>query len=461
MTRAVGYARRSNDKQDGFDIPAQKRSIQTYCQAHGYELVRIYVDDGISGAEWAKHKEFQELLADAANGQFKTLVFQEQARLTRDPDIDRIMNMLIGAGIAIEATQDVMDWKTDGGRATVRMKATMNTFYREYNAESIRDRKLEMAKLGYQQGDPPYGYVRGADKVFVVVSTEAEIPTEMFTRCWGGDSSTAIAKDLNARGLRTRQGRLWNRDSVYGILTNPTYAGLVHHNYRTTKNIIGPDKHVAIVSEDRFWAVQNLLASRRKGGSSQPFGRDPLPLTGVAFDRRGHRLAGAGRGLMRCYENRMLDGSACDQGTAHVETLEAQAMIAPPDGDPAAIRRDQAKLLDAYRADCIDFPTFKAEMDPLKAQLTALEAPQRNFDVDAALALVRDQGAQWDAMDRAERRTYIHIVFDRCVVEGEQIVSIQPKMEWEALFIADREERFADVRSLVGPAGFEPATERL
>ena len=49
------------------------------------------------------------------------------------------------------------------------------------------------------------------------------------------------------------------------------------------------------------------------------------------------------------------------------------------------------------------------------------------------------------------------------VVEGEQIVSIQPKIGWEALFIADREERFAGgvvwwarQDSNLRPSGYEP-----
>ena len=115
----------------------------------------------------------------------------------------------------------------------------------------------------------------------------------------------------------------------------------------------------------------------------------------------------------------------------------------------------------AYRADLIDFPTFRQQMTRLKAQLDALERPQREFDLEDALALVRDQGAQWEVMDRAERRTYIHTVLQRVEIEGEQIRAIQPKREWEPLFLIDRDERFSGVRRMVGPAGFEPTTERL
>ena len=226
----------------------------------------------------------------------------------------------------------------------------MNAFYRESNAEYIHDRKREMAEQGYQQGDPPFGYERGPDKVFVVVADEAAAVESIYAGYLAGDSSTSLAKDLNTSGRRTRRGRLWTRDSIHGILRNPTYAGLVHFNRRKTRNLIGPGKHAAIVTEACFAAVQELATGRRRRGSSHPFGRDPLPLTGVTFDRWGHRLAGAGRGLMRCYANRMLDGSACLQSAAHVETLEAQigayvsAMVIPDEAVAAIVAEALAML---------------------------------------------------------------------------------------------------------------------
>lgn len=50
MTCAASYARRSNDKTDGFGIPAQKRAIESYCTGRGHDIVEIYVDERITGA---------------------------------------------------------------------------------------------------------------------------------------------------------------------------------------------------------------------------------------------------------------------------------------------------------------------------------------------------------------------------------------------------------------------------
>lgn len=52
MTKAVGYIRVSTEEQTqhGYSLEAQAQAIKKYCELQGWELVRIYRDDGNSGA---------------------------------------------------------------------------------------------------------------------------------------------------------------------------------------------------------------------------------------------------------------------------------------------------------------------------------------------------------------------------------------------------------------------------
>src|SRR5437899_4841553 len=59
LTAAVAYLRMSDKKQDK-SIPAQKAEIEKYAAAHGYQIVRWYRDEGISGAEGRKRAGFQQ-----------------------------------------------------------------------------------------------------------------------------------------------------------------------------------------------------------------------------------------------------------------------------------------------------------------------------------------------------------------------------------------------------------------
>ena len=61
---AAGYARRSTDMQER-SIPDQKASVERWAAAHGYRILRWYVDDAISGTSAKGRAAFERLLHDA------------------------------------------------------------------------------------------------------------------------------------------------------------------------------------------------------------------------------------------------------------------------------------------------------------------------------------------------------------------------------------------------------------
>ena len=47
--RVAGYIRVSDESQvDGHSLEAQRREIGRYCDVHGYNLMQIYADEGVS-----------------------------------------------------------------------------------------------------------------------------------------------------------------------------------------------------------------------------------------------------------------------------------------------------------------------------------------------------------------------------------------------------------------------------
>lgn len=61
---AVGYVRRSTDRQEQ-SIDDQSAAVEAYCRDRGLRLLRLYIDDAVSGAGTAGRKGFQRLLSDA------------------------------------------------------------------------------------------------------------------------------------------------------------------------------------------------------------------------------------------------------------------------------------------------------------------------------------------------------------------------------------------------------------
>jgi len=63
-SRAVGYVRRSTDRQEQ-SIPDQKKALEAYAAEHGLHLVKFYIDDAISGTSTLGRRAFQQMIGDA------------------------------------------------------------------------------------------------------------------------------------------------------------------------------------------------------------------------------------------------------------------------------------------------------------------------------------------------------------------------------------------------------------
>jgi len=82
--RAVGYVRRSSDRQEQA-IPDQKKAIETYAGEHGLRLVKFYVDDTITGTSTLGRPAFQQMVQDAQKStkRFDMIIVYDVKRFSR------------------------------------------------------------------------------------------------------------------------------------------------------------------------------------------------------------------------------------------------------------------------------------------------------------------------------------------------------------------------------------------
>jgi len=82
--RAVGYVRRSTDRQEQ-SIPDQKKALAEYATEHGLRLAKFYVDDAISGTSTLGRRAFLQMIDDAqdANHKFDIIVVYDVKRFGR------------------------------------------------------------------------------------------------------------------------------------------------------------------------------------------------------------------------------------------------------------------------------------------------------------------------------------------------------------------------------------------
>ena len=65
--RGFGFYRTSGEtgsQNRGYGLATQKKDVREYCKKNGIELVGEYVSDGVSGTEFEKDYQLQEMLED-------------------------------------------------------------------------------------------------------------------------------------------------------------------------------------------------------------------------------------------------------------------------------------------------------------------------------------------------------------------------------------------------------------
>ena len=119
-------------------------------------------------------------------------------------------------------------------------------------------------------GHPPLGYdVR--DRKLVVNPAEAELVRLIFRRFLDLGSALLLIRELNAHGHRTkswttqagtfREGRPFDKGTLYKILRNRTYLGEAVHKGKSY-----PGEHEPIVDRATWDRVHEVLARTRSAG---------------------------------------------------------------------------------------------------------------------------------------------------------------------------------------------------
>ncbi|ADI02701.1 recombinase family protein [Syntrophothermus lipocalidus] len=263
MSRAVGYVRVSTEEQaqHGYSLEAQAEAIRNYCKALGWELVRIYRDEGYSASSLDR-PDLQQLIQDIPLHSFDTVVFWKLDRLTRSAKdtIYLLEDVFEKNNITYVSIQEPFVNTKD---PTAKMFTTIISAFAQHEREMITERmrmgKYQKARMGqFPGGHVLYGYSKNpVTGEFEVNEEEARIVKLIYHWYVYGDESgqplgmETIADKLTqmgilppsavrgvrvgVRGKRGQKGEVikhWSNATVRQILTHQAYIG---------KNFFGRD----------------------------------------------------------------------------------------------------------------------------------------------------------------------------------------------------------------------------
>ncbi len=320
------YCRVSTTEQaeEGYSIGEQKKLLTYECEKNGNTVYKIYSDEGISGKNITARPALKELLNDANEGKFDSVMVWKINRIGRNlKDVLDMVDLFDRNNITFKSATEPFDTTTPGGKMQFQMMALIGEFERGTIAQNVKMGMMARAREGRWNGNVVMGYdlrlkenttnKKRKDTELVINEKEAEIVRTIFTMYSQGNGYKAIANYLNKFGYKTKKGNPFSLTAIKDILNNPVYIGKIRYNLRpnwsekrrkgTNSNpLIVDGKHEAIIEQELWDKVQSMLQTS-KGKPSRIYDGE-FPLTGILKCPQ----CGAGMVIMRTSRTRQ-DGT--------------------------------------------------------------------------------------------------------------------------------------------------------
>lgn len=190
--KAIGYIRVSTEEQaqSGLGLEAQRTRVTAYATAMGIELLDVVEDAGIS-AKTMDRPGLQAVLARIASGEAEGLIVLKLDRLSRSVrDTLDLVQSSRDDGWRLISVNELLDTGTATGRAVVTILAALSEMEREQIGERTSAALQALKARGVKLGRP----------ALEVDPFAAELARGLHA---DGMSASAIARELNAQGLRT------------------------------------------------------------------------------------------------------------------------------------------------------------------------------------------------------------------------------------------------------------------
>ena len=285
--RVAGYARVSTDSEEQqTSYEAQVDYYTKYIQSKPeWTFVRVYTDEGISALN-TKHRDgFNEMIADALDGNIDLIVTKSVSRFARNTvDSLTTVRKLKEKGIEVYFEKEGIATLDSKGELLITIMSSLAQEESRSISENVtwgQRKRFADGKVSVAYGKF-LGYCKGADGIMEIVPEEAETVRTIYRQFIQGKTTNAIAASLTRKGVPTPGGKeKWQATTIESILTNEKYKGsaLLQKKFTTdflTKKMkpnegevpqfYVENSHPAIICPEEWDRVQNEIVRRKATG---------------------------------------------------------------------------------------------------------------------------------------------------------------------------------------------------
>lgn len=272
----VIYARYSSHSQREVSIRQQVDDCLRYAARQNIYIVACYADRHLTGRT-DRRPDFHRMLRDAENLGWAFVVTWKNDRFARNRyDAAIYKAKLKKCGVRCLYSQEDIPAGPEGILLEAMLEGDAE--YRSVAmAEDIKRGLAYNAANCMVTGSIPFGYRRGEDYRLELDPDRAPIVKEIFDRFLAGWQFSAIAEDLNRRGIVTATGGQWNKGSFHRLLKNERYTGVyIYGDVRVEGGV------PMIISREEWLVAQRQLQTK-KHPQGRPTRRADYLLTGKLF----------------------------------------------------------------------------------------------------------------------------------------------------------------------------------
>ncbi len=238
------YVRVSTQEQasQGYSLNAQQEALENYAKALGYDIYRIYRDEGKSAKD-LKRPEMTQMLKDAEDHKFQAIFIYKLDRFSRSlKDLILTIEKLKELGIDFVSLQDKIETTSASGKLMFHIISAFAEFERNIIGDRTKFGMQRKAKEGGFITKAPKGY-KIVDKILLPDGNSQEIQ-KIFQEFLEFDISlTQLARKYSMTPTGMKK-----------LLRNITYLGKVKFD-----NQISDGDHKPLIDAMLFNKVQDKI----------------------------------------------------------------------------------------------------------------------------------------------------------------------------------------------------------
>ncbi len=467
--RVAAYCRVSTDNEDQANsFESQQRYFRQYIERNpDWELYEIFADEGISGTNTKKRKEFNRMIACAKHGDFDLIITKEISRFARNT-LDSIFYTrdLKKHGVGVIFMNDGIN--TMDGDAELRL-AIMSSIAQEESrktSERVKWGQKRQMEQGVVFGRSMLGY-DVKDGKMTINEEGAKIVRLIFHKFVNeGKGTHVIARELREEGIKPMRVNEWQNTVILRVIRNEKYCGdlvqkktytpdfLSHekkYNRGQEEFIIIKDHHEPIISRELFEKANRILDAKSlsqegkaKHSNRYPFsGKIKCGRCGASYVARYKtRKDGSKYKAWRCFEG-------AKYGSPHIDKAGNQVGCSG-----TSIRNEEAIHIMYLVCKQLELDRQKISDNLIKTINKVISMDMTGADTDALAEKIEtakkkrtdliDLYTSGD-IDRNEFST-LRAKYD---AEIDSLKSMMESIEKQQFAIAKQQEWMADIKSAV------------